>query len=202
MRNIVDCIIGNIATPMNTTGMGGVSMVGPDTFSEPLTVSNIKKQNKNKSSKHKMLIPLKKYILQKINEDLEIGKCELNAFVILKPEFLSHEDDWCKILKNNGWQIVQRKKFKMPDDISKELYKMHKDKSFYNDLCTYMSSDDCICAMCYKDCDDPIGDMKKLKDKVRKAWGKDDMKNAMHSSDSIDNVNREYKLIFENKFID
>jgi nucleoside diphosphate kinase len=55
--------------------------------------------------------------------------------------------------------------------------------------------------MCYKDCKDPIKDMKSIKDKVRKIWGKDDMRNAMHSSDSIDNVNREYKLVFEKKNI-
>ena len=41
--------------------------------------------------------------------------------------------------------------------------------------------------------------MDKLKDKVRDAWGKDDMKNGMHSSDSLENVKREYKLIFEHK---
>ena len=64
-----------------------------------------------------------------------------------------------------------------------------------------MSSGDCLSCMCYKDCKYPIKDMKAIKDKVRKIWGKDDMRNAMHSSDSIDNVNREYKLIFERKNI-
>ena len=34
------------------------------------------------------------------------------------------------------------------------------------------------------------------KDKVRKNWGKDEMKNGMHSSDSLENVNRESKIIF------
>ena len=40
--------------------------------------------------------------------------------------------------------------------------------------------------------------MKTLKDKVRKAWGKDEMKNAMHSSDSLENVKREKNLVFNN----
>ena len=44
----------------------------------------------------------------------------------------------------------------------------------------------------YVDC---ANDMKKLKDKVRKNWGKDEMKNGMHSSDSLENVNRESKII-------
>ena len=72
-------------------------------------------------------------------------------------------------------------------------------KDYYEDLCIYMASDECIAYMLYKDCKDPIKDLEKLKDKVRKTWGKDDMKNAMHSSDSKENVEREYKLILQGK---
>ena len=50
---------------------------------------------------------------------------------------------------------------------SKQLYSPHKDKDFYKDLCDYMSSGECLCCSCHKDCEDPIEDMKKLKDKVR-----------------------------------
>ena len=127
---------------------------------------------------------------------------QINGFVILKPEFLDHEDEFIKLLNNNGWNIVQKQKRKLSDNEAKELYKMHKDKDFYNDLCKYMCSDDCLCCQCYKDCKDPIKDMNALKDKVRKTWGKDEMKNAMHSSDSLENVNRESKLIFEKKVIE
>lgn len=124
---------------------------------------------------------------------------EVNGFCILKPEFLSHEDDWYKMLENNGWQIVQKKNLKMNKELASKLYSCHKDKDFYNDLVDYMSSDNCICCMCHKDCENPIEDMKSLKDKCRKAWGKSEMKNAMHSSDSLENVERERKIIFENK---
>lgn len=127
---------------------------------------------------------------------------QINGFVILKPGFLNHEEEFIKLLNNNGWNIIQKTKRKLSDDESKELYKMHKDKDFYNDLCKYMSSDDCLCCQCYKDCKDPIKDMDALKDKVRKTWGQDQMKNAMHSSDTLDNVNRESKLIFEKKVIE
>jgi nucleoside diphosphate kinase len=124
---------------------------------------------------------------------------EVNGFCILKPEFLDHEEDFCTMLTNNGWKIVQKQVRTLSPEEAKELYKDKSKEDYYDALCKYMSSGDCLSCMCYKDCEDPIGDMKKLKDKVRKTWGKDDMKNAMHSSDSIDNVNREYKLIFEKK---
>ena len=120
----------------------------------------------------------------------------INAFVILKPEFLKYQEQFEDMLKNNDWQIIQHKKFKMPLKTAQELYKMHEKKDFYKDLCEYMSSDDCICYTLSKDIADPIKDMDKLKDKVRKTWGKDDMKNAMHSSDSEENVKRESNIIF------
>lgn len=123
---------------------------------------------------------------------------EVNGFVMLKPEFLDKSEEWCKMLQNNGWQIIQKKEFIMPNDMANELYIMHKNKPFYKDLCKYITSDKCLCALCHKDCDNPIEDMKTLKDKVRKAWGKDEMKNAMHSSDSLENVKREKNLVFNN----
>ena len=137
---------------------------------------------------------LSEYIKESLNN-------EVNGFAILKPGCMDHEDDWYKMLQNNGWDIIQKRKFKMDLDIAKKLYGNKKDEDYYDDLCKYMASDDCICVMLHKNCNDPIDDLKKLKHKVRDNWGTDDMKNAMHSSDSIENVNREYKLIFENKDI-
>lgn len=133
-----------------------------------------------------------------INEDVS----SINGFVILKPEFLDHEEEFLKLLDNNGWKIIQKSKKKLSQAEAEELYKMHKGKDFYKDLCKYMASGDCLCCQCYKDCKDPIKDMDALKDKVRKTWGKDDMRNAMHSSDSMNNVNRESKLIFEKKIVE
>ena len=137
---------------------------------------------------------LKNFLLESIFTENVTG---INGFCILKPGFTDHDNDLCNMLKNNNWGIVQKTKMKLSHNLASKLYQCHKDKDFYKDLCNYMSSDDCVCYSCYKDCNDPIADMKSIKDKVRKAWGIDDMKNAMHSSDSLENVNRESKLIFE-----
>lgn len=134
-----------------------------------------------------------KNIYQYIFEELGL---EVNGFCILKPEFLDHESDFDTMLKNNGWRVVRKEKKTLTPDEAAELYISKKDEEYYKPLCKYMSSGNCIAYMCYKDCEDPIKDMSNIKDKVRKTWGKDDMKNAMHSSDSIENVEREYKLIF------
>ena len=139
--------------------------------------------------------------MKSLNEFIEVFEVssEINGFCVLKPEFLDHTEDFLKMLDNKGWNVVQKQQKKINLDTAKELYKCHKDKDFYNDLCNYMSSGDALYCMCHKDCEDPIKDMQTIKDIVRKNWGESEMKNAMHSSDSLENVNRESKLIFEGK---
>lgn len=121
----------------------------------------------------------------------------INGFAILKPGFLSYEEPFCNMLQNNGWNIIEKKRCKLTPDQAAKLYVNLNEKPFYNDLCQYMSSDNCLCCRCSKDCEDPIGDMKALKTKVRDQWGIDDMRNAMHSSDSQEAVDAESKLCME-----
>lgn len=125
-----------------------------------------------------------------------------NGFCILKPGFVNeHEKQFCDLLQKSGWDIINKKRTVLTPDQASTLYVNLEEKPFYADLCDYMSSDDCLCVSCYKDINkckdnDPICDMKELKDTVRSQWGKDEMKNAMHSSDSQDNVVRETTLCF------
>ena len=117
-----------------------------------------------------------------------------NGFVILKPGFTDYEEEFSSLLKLNGWKIIDSKTKTLSSKQAHELYSMHEDKSFYQTLCDYMSSGECICMTVYKNTHDPIKDMDNFKDKIRAEWGKDDMKNAMHSSDSPENVLRESKI--------
>lgn len=154
MKHLITYIKEELATPMNTTGMGDVDMA--------------------------------------------------NGFCVLKPGFISHDKDFKKRLQDKGWNVLKDVKLQLNDQQSHDLYIPHKDKPFYNDLCKYMTSDYSHAYLCYKDCKDPIKDMDSLKDEIRKEWGKDEMKNAMHSSDSLDNVKRESDIYFninENKIV-
>lgn len=121
----------------------------------------------------------------------------INGFAILKPGFKEYEKELDALFNNNYWKIVQKQNRKFNLDQAKLLYLPHKDKDFYDDLCKYMTSDECVCYSCYKDCKDPIKDMNNIKEKVRKQWGEDEMKNCMHSSDSLENVERETKICIE-----
>ena len=60
---------------------------------------------------------INEFIKEALEED------EINGFCILKPEFLDHEDDWFNMLKNDGWNIVNKVKRTLSHDEAEELYK-------------------------------------------------------------------------------
>lgn len=115
-----------------------------------------------------------------------------NAFCILKPEFVEeYEQDFDNLLQHYGWKVLQKQRKVLTPDQASQLYVNLESEPYYQTLCNYMSSGDCICCACYGDFKDPIKEMCDLKKLVREMWGKDEMKNAMHCSDSIENVIRE-----------
>lgn len=132
---------------------------------------------------------LKSFILESENSNRE--------FVILKPEFTDKDRDFEELLNNHGWKVIQKKKQTLSKEKAEKLYAMHRHKPFYDALINYMSSGPCVCYSVFTDDKtkkDPVKDMSRIKDEVRKVWGKDDMKNAMHSSDSPENVIRETNI--------
>lgn len=114
-------------------------------------------------------------------------------FMIIKPEFLEYRNDIIEFLKTN--QIIPIRELRKTLTLSeaKKLYKVHSKEDFYEDLCNYMSSGDSIGFVL---CNYGGKDMLKLKDKIREKYGKDEMRNAIHSSDSGLNVYRESKIYF------
>lgn len=114
-------------------------------------------------------------------------------FVIIKPEFEKYRDEILDYLINNGLVISKVLKRRLSLDKAALLYIPHSDKDFYWDLCEYMSSGDSIGYLLYNP---NKVDILKLKDEIRKVYGKDDMRNAIHSSDSKKNVKRESNIYF------
>lgn len=114
-------------------------------------------------------------------------------FVIIKPEFLRYQQEIEDILLSNGFSINKKLKKTLSLDEAMNLYKMHEKEDFYEDLCKYMSSGDSIGYILNNR---KNKDLSKLKDQIREKYGKSDMKNVMHSSDSQENVTRESKIYF------
>lgn len=126
----------------------------------------------------------------------------VNGFCLLKPGFIKYKDEFKGMLEANNWEIIDEKQTKLSLEQCQELYKSLSEESFYFKLCQYMSSDNIYCFICHTDDKDPIDKMNSLKKKVRAEWGVDDMKNAMHSSDSISNVKRESKIVFGHNIVE
>lgn len=114
-------------------------------------------------------------------------------FVIIKPEFEKYRDEILDYLINNGLVISKVLKRRLSLDKAALLYLPHLGKDFYWDLCEYMSSGDSIGYLLYNP---NKVDILKLKDEIRKVYGKDEMRNAIHSSDSKANVKRESNIYF------
>lgn len=136
-----------------------------------------------------------KSLVSYINESLD--NKDPNMFVIIKPDFLDKENEIEQMITSEGWEILKKEQKKLDKPTVEKLYKNQKGEKFFDDLCNYMSSGDSIGYQLYKDTNNPIDGMKKIKEKVRDVYAKDEMKNGMHSSDSEQNVKREIKLYFK-----
>lgn len=121
-----------------------------------------------------------------------------NIFIMIKPEFLKKAKAILDIFLNDGYTIAKYGCRRLSYEEAAELYKMHKDEPYYDELCKYTCSGLSIgYCLNYTGTEDPIKHTDAIKDNVRNTFGKDQMKNALHSSDSIENVRRESKLYFK-----
>lgn len=142
-----------------------------------------------------------KNLVEFIREQLQASD-NTKAFVIIKPGFLQYTDEIHDYIINKGFIMHDHTyPMKLSKEQAENLYSPHKDKEFYSDLCEYMTSNDVIASIWSFDKKkypntNTISLMKEIKDHFRDKYGKDEMKNCMHSSDSLDNVKREAKIIF------
>jgi len=114
-------------------------------------------------------------------------------FMVIKPEFLEYRNEILDYLKEHNIIPIRELRKTLSMKEAKNLYKVHSKEDFYEDLCKYMSSGDSIGFVL---CNYGNNTMDELKDEIRKRYGKDEMRNAIHSSDSGLNVYRESKIYF------
>ena len=143
------------------------------------------------------MISLNNYIYEQL-----ASPDNIKAFIIIKPGFLQYKDEIFDYINKKGFIMNDHTNpMKLTDNQVKDLYGCHSKEDWYNDLCKYMLSGDVIAANYTFDYEsnpsvNTISLMKEIKHHFRDKYGKDEMKNCMHSSDSLDNVKRESKIIF------
>ena len=147
---------------------------------------------------------LNKYINTKFKSE-QVGPVnpvslnKYNTFIIIKPGFTKRPNDILDRFTSKGYTVARCLARRLPLEVAKDLYKVHKDEDFYDDLCKYMSSGLSIGYVLNCPAKDPIKTTDKIKKEIRTELAKDEMRNALHSSDSMENVWRESKIYFDGK---
>lgn len=136
-----------------------------------------------------------KNLTQYLNESLSINK----IFVIIKPGFLNKSKEIIEYFKKFGWLVEKTTTKKLLLQESRKLYEVHKKESFYNDLCEYMSSEPCRAFIFRKETylkSDMFKETNNIKNKLRDMYGESDMRNVIHSSDSVESMDKEMRIFF------
>ncbi|MCK9331027.1 MAG: nucleoside-diphosphate kinase [Candidatus Cloacimonetes bacterium] len=108
------------------------------------------------------------------------------------------------IIEENGFAIKGIKSLQMDTNLASRFYEIHKQKAFFQLLLDFMTSGITIAVILEKE--NAITDLRTLvgdtnPDKanigtIRYLYADSVTKNAVHASDSIDNANKEIKIIF------
>ena len=126
---------------------------------------------------------------------------------IIKPDAVERklEDRIKNYYKKNNLKILKIKKVKITKEEASEFYKVHQTKSFYNDLCNYLSSGP-IVAMILEG-ENAISKNRQLmgstdpktaeEGTLREMYGLSIDKNSVHGSDSIENAKIEINFFFK-----
>ena len=126
---------------------------------------------------------------------------------IIKPDAVERnlQDEIKNEFNKNGFVISKEKKIHISKKEAEQFYKVHETKSFYNDLCEYLSSGPIIVMSLQKK--NAVLDNRKLmgatnpkeaeKGTLREKYGISIDKNSVHGSDSIESAKIEIDFFFK-----
>ena len=120
-------------------------------------------------------------------------------FVVVKPGSLDLVPTVIERMKQRHWKVARSTVKRLQLSEAEKLYEVHKNEDFYEDLCKYMSSDLSRAFIFTRPgavSDEVFEEVARLKDQIRDEFGESDMRNVMHSSDSIDTMMKEASVYF------
>lgn len=134
------------------------------------------------------------YLNSNLNDPMRKG----HVLVVVKPGFEHLLSTLTKLFIDNHYEIVKSVTKRLQLTEAKQLYKIHKEEDFYNDLCEYMSSGTSTAFILKKNSANIFKDFAKIKDEVREKYSQSEMRNVLHSSDSYKNFTHEAGIYFYN----
>jgi nucleoside-diphosphate kinase len=128
------------------------------------------------------------------------------TFTMIKPDAVSngHIGAILDDITKGGFKIIALKYTSLTDSIAGAFYAVHKERPFYNDLVSFMSSGPIVAAILEKD--NAVEDFRKLigatdpskadQGTIRQKYAKSIDANAVHGSDSDENAEIEGNFFF------
>jgi nucleoside-diphosphate kinase len=126
---------------------------------------------------------------------------------IIKPDAVERnlDNEIKEMFINKGFKIVKEKKIQIEKSEAEKFYKVHETKSFYNDLCAYLSSGPIIvmilekenAVLANRDLMGATNPKDAVDGTIRKKYGISIDKNSVHGSDSIENAKIEIDFFFK-----
>jgi len=128
------------------------------------------------------------------------------TFTMIKPDAFEAGNTGAilKMIEDAGFRIVAAKVTRLTQEKAGQFYEVHKERPFYNDLCTYMSSGAIMPLILEKD--NAVADFRTLigatnpaeaaEGTVRKLFATSIEANAIHGSDSDENAAIEGSFFF------
>jgi len=109
------------------------------------------------------------------------------------------------MIENAGLRIVAQKRIQLDISTAEEFYSVHKDRPFFNDLCSYMISGPVVVQVLkgnnaiahYRELMGSTDPSSALDGTIRKAFALGIQENSVHGSDSLDNAIAEINFFFE-----
>ncbi len=136
-------------------------------------------------------------------------KLNNKTLAILKPDCVKKNliGKVVTLIQNAGFKVSAMKMVKLTPDAAKGFYAIHKDRQFFNDLITYMTSGPCVPIALEKV--NAVEDFRKLigatdpakaaEGTIRKLYADSIQENIVHGSDSDENAAIEISHFFSRK---
>jgi nucleoside-diphosphate kinase len=126
---------------------------------------------------------------------------------IIKPDAVARGllGEVLRKLESGGLKVVAAKLTRLTPDKARQFYAVHKERPFFAGLCEYMSSGPILVSilegegaiMKNREIMGATDPAKAAPGTIRKEWGKDVEKNAVHGSDGADTAAAEIKFFFQ-----
>ena len=133
------------------------------------------------------------------------------TFSIIKPDATKRNITGAinKVIEDNGLRIIAQKRIKLSTEEAENFYAVHKEKSFFNDLIEYMTSEPVVvqilsgdnCVEKYRSIMGATNPENADEGTIRKLFALNVQENSVHGSDSEENAKNEISFFFKSEEI-